>query len=77
MFNLFKKNKPIKEQEEVYDRDIQLIGLLKSLNESDKTLGKVDELQFAVMQAEVESIGMRMVERRTAEVEQGIHCRTD
>lgn len=77
MFNLFKKNKPIKEQEEVYDRDIQLIEFLKSLNESDKTLGKVDELQFAVMQAEVESIGMRMVERRTAEIEQGIHCRTD
>lgn len=77
MFNLFKKNKPIIKNEETYDRDIQLVKFLKSVNLTDKTLGKVSDLGYEVMGAEIESIGMRMVERRTAEIEQGIHCRTD
>lgn len=70
---LFKKNKAIQPKTEIVDRDIQLVQLLKSVNLTDKTLGKVDELGYEVMDAEIESIGMRMVERRTNAVEKEVN----
>lgn len=66
MFSFFKKSKP---KAEIVDRDIQLVQLLKSVNLTDKTLGKVDELGYEVMDAEIEAIGLRMVERRLSEIE--------
>lgn len=74
MFSLFKKNKPV---EETHDKDIQLINLLKSVNLTDKTLGKVDELNYQIMNAEVEAIGMRMLERRTNNLEERIGIGSD
>lgn len=76
MFSFFKKNKPtvvLISVEEPVDKDIQLINLLKSVNITDKTLGKVDELNYQIMGAEIESIGMRMVERRTNAVEEEVN----
>lgn len=70
---LFKKSKAIQPKTETVDRDIQLVQLLKSVNLTDKTLGKVSELGYEVMDAEIESIGMRMVERRTNAVEEEIN----
>ena len=70
MFSFFKKSKP---KTEIVDRDIQLVQLLKSVNLTDKTLGKVSELGYEVMDAEIESIGMRMVERRTNAVEEEVN----
>lgn len=70
MFSFFKKSKP---KTEIVDRDIQLVQFLKSVNLTDKTLGKVDELGYEVMDAEIESIGMRMVERRTHECEKEVY----
>lgn len=70
MFSFFKKSKP---KAEIVDRDIQLVQLLKSVNLTDRTLGKVDELGYEVMDAEIESIGMRMVERRTHECEKEVY----
>lgn len=74
MFNLFKKNKPVVE---THDKDIQLINLLKSVNLTDKTLGKVDELNYQIMNAEVEAIGMRMLERRTNNLEERVGIGSD
>ena len=70
MFSFFKKSKP---KTEIVDRDIQLVQLLKSVNMTDRTLGKVDELGYEVIDAEIESIGMRMVERRTHECEKEVY----
>lgn len=73
MFSFFKKSKATQPKTEIVDRDIQLVQLLKSVNLTDKTLGKVDELGYEVMDAEIESIGMRMVERRTNAVEEEVN----
>lgn len=72
---MFWRNKKSKQEPktEIVDRDIQLVQLLKSVNMTDRTLGKVDELGYEVMDAEIESIGMRMVERRTNECEKEIY----
>lgn len=71
---LFKKSKKAAPPKtEIVDRDIQLVQLLKSVNLTDRTLGKVDELGYEVMDAEIESIGMRMVERRTNAVEEEVN----
>lgn len=70
---LFKKSKAIQPKTETVDIDIQLVQFLKSVNLTDKTLGKVDELGYEVMDAEIESIGMRMVERRTNAVEKEVN----
>lgn len=63
---MFFKKKP---KEEKVDKDIQLIKFLKSQNLSELTMGKIDQNTYELQNAEIEAIGMRMVERRLNAVE--------
>lgn len=70
---MFFKKKAIKETTTpIYDRDMQLLLLLKSVNLTDKTLLKVNELGYEVMDAEIELIGTRMAERRATNLEKAL-----
>lgn len=55
------------------DKDIQLIKFLKSANLSDLTLGKIDHATYELNNAEIESMGMRMAERRIYECEKEVY----
>lgn len=65
MFKFIKKNKPKPE----VDKDIQLVNFLKAQNRNDFVLGKIDAQEFELQDAEIEAIGLRMVERRLSEIE--------
>ena len=51
------------------DKDIQLINFLKAQNRNDLILGKINTQEFELQDAEIEAIGLRMVERRLSEIE--------
>lgn len=61
----FKKKK----QEEKFDHDENLLLMMKSANMSDFTLGKINRDAFELQDAEIEAVGMRIVERRVANIE--------
>ena len=65
MFKFIKKNKSKPE----VDKDIQLINFLKAQNRNDLILGKISTQEFELQDAEIEAIGLRMVERRLSEIE--------
>ena len=69
MFKFIKKNKPKPE----VDKDIQLINFLKAQNRNDLILGKINTQEFELQDAEIEAIGLRMVERRTNAVEEEVN----
>lgn len=69
MFKFIKKNKPKPE----VDKDIQLINFLKAQNRNDFILGKINEQEFELQDAEIETIGLRMAERRIHECEKEVY----
>ena len=72
--NIFKILKP-KNPTVVFetDKDIQLINFLKAQNLNELTLGKINQDTFELQNAEIEAIGMRMVERRLNECEKEVY----
>ena len=68
MFKFIKKNK----KPEV-DKDIQLINFLKAQNRNDLILGKINTQEFELQDAEIEAIGLRMVERRVNDIEKTVY----
>ncbi len=72
---MFWRNKKSKQEPktEIVDKDIQLIKFLKSANLSDLTLGKIDHTTYEVNNAEIESMGLRMAERRIYECEKEVY----
>lgn len=72
--NWFKKKKPIEPKiAPISDHDINLLQLMKSVAESEHTLGKISDEEYTDQLANIEIMGLKLSEKHISALEETVH----
>lgn len=72
--NWFKKKKPIEPKiQPISEHDINLLQLMKSVAESEHTLGKITDEEYTDQLANIEIMGLKLSEKHISALEETVH----
>ena len=72
--NWFKKKKPIESKiAPISEHDINLLQLMKSVAESEHTLGKITDEEYTDQLANIEIMGLKLSEKHISALEETVH----
>lgn len=68
-----KKPQPEPKLEPISEHDINLLQLMKSVAESEHTLGKITDEEYTDQLANIEVMGLKLSEKHISALEETIH----